>query len=122
LIESAGERREALRVFLEGNGYRVESAGNGATGLRRAIAWRPEAAVVATDVRPAGGYAEARCLRDAFGDEIVLIARTRPGQPVDPQRARAVGFDHLLSAEDDPAELHELLLSVKPHAAASELS
>ena len=40
LIESAGERRDALRVFLEGNGYRVESAGNGTTGLRRAIAWR----------------------------------------------------------------------------------
>ena len=120
LIENAGERRDALRAFLEGNGYPVESAGNGSTGLRRAIAWRPDAAVVGTDIRPAGGYAEAQCLRDAFGGGILLIARARRGHPIDRQRARAVGFDHLLSADDDPAELHELLQAVLPHATAPE--
>jgi|SRR6516164_3664212 two-component system response regulator MprA len=122
LIENAGERRDALRTFLEGNGYPVESAGDGAAGLRRAIVWRPDAAVVGTDVRPAGGYAEARCLRDAFGRSIVLIARARSGHPFDRQRAEAVGFDHLLSADDDPAELHELLLAVKPQATPPELA
>jgi CheY-like chemotaxis protein len=109
LIESAGSRREALQNFLERCGYSVESAADGATGLRKAMAWRPAAAVVATDIQPAGGYAEAFCLREALGKEIVLITRTRPGQPVDRQRARAAGFDHLLTADADPAELHEFL-------------
>ena len=118
LIESAGSRREALQTFLERCGYSVESAADGATGLRMAMTWRPEAAVVTTDVRPGGGYAQALCLRGALGSGIVLINRTQPGQPVDRQRARAAGFDHLLTADADPAELHEFLQATKADPAA----
>jgi CheY-like chemotaxis protein len=122
LIENAGERRDSLRKLLESSGCQVETVANGATGLRKAIASRPEAAIVGTDIRPSGGYAEALCLRVVFGNEIVLIATSRPGLPIDRQRARAVGFDHLLSSDDDPAELRELLSVVKSYTASPEVS
>jgi CheY-like chemotaxis protein len=105
IVDDAGPCRAALRALLEGKGFRVEEAADGAAGLRKAMAWRPEAAVVGTDVPPTGGCAVARGLRAVFGRDTLVIGRTRPGRPLDPERARSDGFDHLLSDTADPSDL-----------------
>lgn len=112
IVDDASASRSDLRALLEGRGFRVEEAADGADGLRKAMAWRPEAAVVATDVPPTGGCAVARGLRAIFGRRTLVIGRTRPGRPLDPERARAAGFDHLLSDTADPSALLAALLSV----------
>jgi CheY-like chemotaxis protein len=109
IVDDAGASRAALRALLEGRGFRVEEAADGAAGLRKAMAWRPEAAVVGTDVPPSGGCAVARGLRAVFGPGILVIGRTRPGRPLDPERARSDGFDHALSDTADPSDLLALL-------------
>ncbi len=104
LVESAGLRRAGLRALLEDRGYRVEESDDGADALHKALAWRPEAAVVAADVPPSDGYQAGRCLRAVFGPGIFLIGQSGPGHPIDPEQAREAGFDEVLDDADELAD------------------
>ena len=106
LVESANP---GLRGLLLHWGYRVEEATDGAVGLRKAMAWRPEVAIIATDVPPSGGSSVARGLRAIFGPAMLLIGRTRPHQPTRADAASGAGFDCLLSEDADPDELRAVL-------------
>jgi DNA-binding response OmpR family regulator len=101
--------RPPLRCHLEGWGYRVVKAADGAAGFQSALCWNPEAVIVGVDVPPLGGYAVGRGLRAVFGPGILLIARAAPGQLVDRYRAFAAGFDDVLDGDAAPGDLQALL-------------
>jgi CheY-like chemotaxis protein len=105
VIEDSPDCRESLRMLLEGWGYQVDVAGDGLEGVQKALAWRPEVAVVDIGLPLLDGCQVARRVRDALHDHIRLIALTAYATAADRRRALAAGFDHFLAK---PAELDEL--------------
>ncbi len=109
VVEDNPECRETLRWLLTLSGFQVEVAGDGEEGLRKALDWRPAAAVVDIGLPLLDGYEVARRLRQALDGPLLLIALTGYGQPEDRRRAFAAGFHHHLTKPADPNDLVRLL-------------
>jgi DNA-binding response OmpR family regulator len=62
-------------------------------GVEKALAWRPDVAVVDIGLPRLNGYQVARRLRAALGGQIFLIAHTGYGQPQDRKQGLEAGFD-----------------------------
>jgi CheY-like chemotaxis protein len=105
VIEDNPDGRETLRLYLEMLGHSVEVAEDGLEGVRRALASRPDAAIVDLGLPRLNGYEVARQLRAALGDSIVLIAHTGYSRAEDRRRSYEAGFDvHFVK----PVDLDEL--------------
>jgi CheY-like chemotaxis protein len=90
-----------LCTLLQLLGHKVAAAADGAAGVEKALAWRPEVALVDIGLPLLDGYDVARRLRAALGRDIVLVACTAYGRPEDVLRARKAGFDgHLVKPLD----------------------
>jgi len=100
-----------MQILLSLQGYEVDVAHTGATGLEVARRVRPE--VVLCDIGLPGGmdgYSVARSLRgEPAGTSAYLIALTGYGQEADQLRAREAGFDFHLTKPVDPDALERLL-------------
>ena len=106
VVEDNRDCRETLCFLLTLNGFQVEVAGDGQEGVRKALAWRPAAAVVDIGLPVLDGYEVARRLRQALDGPLLLIALTGYGQPEDRSQAFAAGFDHHLIK---PAHIDDLV-------------
>src|SRR5690349_15877915 len=94
VVDDSPDSREALRRLLECRGHAVEEADDGLDGAAKAIAWRPDVAVVDLDMPVMDGLGMARRVREALGRAVRLIAVTGRG---DRGRALEAGFDeHLM--------------------------
>jgi CheY-like chemotaxis protein len=101
VVEDDPDARALTRDVLVAAGHQVDVARDGAEGLSRAVALRPDVVVVDIGLPVLDGYGVARGVRDALGDTIRLIAVTGYGQPEDRARALAAGFDrHLVKPVD----------------------
>ena len=109
LVEDHPDSREMLRLLVELWGHQVEVAGDGLQGVRKALSWRPDVAVVDIGLPVLDGYEVARRLRAALNDDIRLIALTGYCQTRDRQNALDAGFDVHLTKPADTAELARLL-------------
>jgi CheY-like chemotaxis protein len=109
VVEDNPDCRKTLCLLLTLNGFQVEQASDGQEGVRKALAWQPEAAVVDLGLPLLDGYEVARRLRAALDGRILLIALTGYCQPEDPNRAFAAGFDHHLIKPARPDDLVRLL-------------
>jgi CheY-like chemotaxis protein len=109
IVEDNPDCRDTLCQLLRLSGFQVEQAGDGPEGVRKALAWRPEAAVVDIGLPLLDGYEVARRLRHALDGLIRLIALTGYGQPEDLHRGFVAGFDHHLTKPADPDHLVQLL-------------
>jgi CheY-like chemotaxis protein len=105
IIEDNSDSRESLAMLLRLLGHRVDVAENGARGIERALALRPEIALIDLRLPDVDGYEIARQLRIALGSGIVLVALTGSSQPEDRRRTHEVGFEVHLTK---PVELDEL--------------
>lgn len=94
-------------------GLAVESAADGAEGLRLGLERRPRVAVVDIGLPLVDGYEVARGLRRGLGRGVVLIAHTAYCTHEDRELARRAGFDFFLSK---PAAPEELLRAVRSAA------
>ncbi len=110
IIEDNPDGRETLRLLLQLRHHKVEVAVDGKEGVNKALANRPEVALVDIGLPILDGYQVARQLRKAFGAGIRLIAMTGYGQFHDSRRAKEAGFDHHLIKPVDPDQLQELLV------------
>jgi CheY-like chemotaxis protein len=98
LVDDCEQGRRALRLLLEGWGHEVREADDGLCGVRLALSWRPDVALVDIDMPLIDGYGLARRVRQALGDGVRLVALTGRDERA---LALAAGFDeHLLK----PAE------------------
>lgn len=118
LIEDGADNRESLEALLELFGHRVDCACDGDEGIERALALRPEVALVDIGLPRVDGYEVARRLRSALGSQIYLVAVTGYGQPEDRARALATGFDAHVSKPIDPDAIARLLAQIPPAASA----
>ena len=66
IVEDDGDLREGLRQLLESSGYRVEVADNGLDGAERAIACRPQVALIDIGLPRLDGFGVAERIRQSF--------------------------------------------------------
>ena len=114
IVEDSADIRESLQELLEALGHRVEAAADGEQALARALAQRPDVALVDIGLPRIDGYEVARRMRQALGTDVLLLALTGYGQPEDRARAAEAGFDLHLTK---PVELGTLELLLNDTAA-----
>jgi CheY-like chemotaxis protein len=106
IVEDNREARRSLRLLLEGWGCEVEEADDGLDGIGRAAARRPDAAVVDLDLPIYDGFGVARRLRQAYGEQVRLVALSGRDQP---ELALEAGFDEHLLKPAEPEQLRRAL-------------
>jgi CheY-like chemotaxis protein/anti-sigma regulatory factor (Ser/Thr protein kinase) len=110
IVEDNADARETLRMLLEISGHNVETAGDGATGLEKALALQPEIALVDIGLPGLDGYEIARRIRASRGlRQPYLVAITGYGAPEDRQRALEAGFDIHVAKPVDAETLAAIL-------------
>jgi two-component system, sensor histidine kinase len=109
VVEDNADGRATLSALLELLGHQVETAEDGMQGVEKALAWRPELALIDIGLPLLNGYEVAQRLRAALGHEIFLIAYTAYDQPEDRRQAFAAGFDAYLVKPVDLSELDHWL-------------
>jgi CheY-like chemotaxis protein len=110
IIEDNTDVRESLRALLELSGHEVYEAPDGPSGVEKAVAVRPDVALIDIGLPGLDGYDVARRIRsmpDSRG--IVLVALTGYAQPEYRERADQVGFDGYLAKPIDVSQLSELI-------------
>jgi signal transduction histidine kinase/ActR/RegA family two-component response regulator len=112
IVEDSADNRESLQELLEAQGHHVDIAIDGEQGVERAIAGRPDVALVDIGLPRLDGYEVARRIRAAGGSRILLVALTGYGQPEDRTRAVAAGFDLHLTKPLNLDVLGEILSDV----------
>jgi CheY-like chemotaxis protein len=114
VIEDNADAREMLRIALELDGHRVETAADGVTGVETALRSTPDLVLVDIGLPELDGYAVARRLRAALGARVTLVALTGYGQTEDRRRASEAGFDAHLVKPVDPDVLSRALATGFP--------
>jgi CheY-like chemotaxis protein len=109
IVEDNPDSRAILKMLLEVWGHEVEAAEDGREGVAKALAWRPEVAVVDIGLPYLDGHQVAAQVRSALGKDVRLIALTAYAQPEDRRRALDAGFDFFLAKPADPDELGRLV-------------
>lgn len=109
VIEDNPDARELLRMVLEMDGHMVETAADGAAGVRMAAATAPDIALVDIGLPEMDGYEVARRIRRRLGAAVRLVALTGYGDPEAQRRAREAGFDEHVVKPVTPEELGRAL-------------
>jgi CheY-like chemotaxis protein len=109
IVEDNADNRDSLCLLFQIWGFCVAVAANGREGFEKALAWKPAVAVLDIGLPVLDGNQVARRLRDALGDDIVLIALTAYSQDRDMSAAVAAGFDHFMTKPADLDRLHQWL-------------
>jgi len=120
LIEDNQDAQDALRCLLELWGHEVLVAGEGESGIRMALAHRPDIALVDLGLPNVDGYEVAKQVRATLcASSPLLIALTGYGAPEQRSQALAAGFDLHLVKPVDPDRLAALLDEYAPAPATS---
>lgn len=99
VVEDDEDSALLLAETLGDSGYFVEVAHDGATALEKAVAFKPEVAVLDVGLPDMDGYQLARSIRALPGlpENLRLIALTGYGGDEERKRSQAAGFDvHLV--------------------------
>jgi CheY-like chemotaxis protein len=113
LVEDHPDGRVALALLLRLWGFEVEVAGDGPDGLRKALDWHPDVALLDIGLPGMDGYEVARRVREALDGHVRLVALTAWGRADDRERAFDAGFDDHLTKPADPEALSRLLTAMK---------
>ena len=110
IVEDNADARATLRDLCELWGHSVETASDGFEGVRRALEWEPDLALVDVGLPGIDGFEVARRVRgQPRGRDLNLVALTGYGTPEDRDRALKAGFDLHLTKPADPEVLFALL-------------
>ncbi|MGD8817079.1 MAG: response regulator, partial [Acidobacteriota bacterium] len=108
IVEDEPELAAGIRENLEQEGYAVDVAGDGSTGLDSAVSGAYELVILDVMLPRKDGYAVCRELR-ATGSTVPVLFLTAKGEPADRIRGLEEGGDDYMSK---PFHLKELLLRV----------
>jgi CheY-like chemotaxis protein len=102
IVEDNRDAREMLATLCHEWGYRVEVADEGLEAVERALAAKPEVALIDIGLPGIDGYEVARRIRASHVNrEMKLVALTGYGLSSQRQKAFAAGFDmHLVKPVD----------------------
>src|SRR5262249_34186962 len=106
------DARQTLGTLLEHEGHRVEEAADGASGLVRAEATRPDIVLIDIGLPGSDGYEVARRIRSQRGTAPILVAISGYGQADDGRRSRAPGFDAPLTKPVSADHLSDVLAAL----------
>ena len=110
LVEDNADSREMLHSWLELDGYCVQSADSGASGLEKLLSDPPDVALVDIGLPEIDGYEVARRVRaSAVGRNVRLVAVTGYGRSEDHRAILEAGFDEHLVKPVDPTNLARVL-------------
>ncbi len=109
IVEDNADGRESLCLLLELYGHEVAVAADGLEGVRRALEFRPEVALVDLGLPLLNGFEVARRVRAALGGAVYLVALSAYDDADVLRRAAEVGFNLHLTKPADPGRLERLL-------------
>jgi DNA-binding response OmpR family regulator len=123
IVEDELPMRTALQDCLEGEGYRVLTAAEGETGLKKAIAERPDLVLLDIMMPRLDGYAVCAELR-RLANPVPVLMLTAKGQVDDRVRGLDAGADDYLvkpfSTEELLARVRALLRRTRKQGRAPE--
>jgi signal transduction histidine kinase/CheY-like chemotaxis protein len=97
VVDDNDDGRETMHELLSVLGHQVEVAVDGFSGIEKALACRPELAIIDIGLPGCDGYEVARRIRrELNGGSPWLVAMSGYGQPEDRRRALDAGFDRHL--------------------------
>jgi CheY-like chemotaxis protein len=101
---------ESLAMLLRMMGHEVETASDGASGLEKAAAFKPDVAILDIGLPKVNGYELARQIREQeWSKNVVLVALTGWGQEQHRRRSEESGFNHHLTKPVEFDVLQEIL-------------
>jgi two-component system CheB/CheR fusion protein len=110
IVEDNQDSREMLKSLLELDGFQVETANDGASGLEQILQNRPDFALVDIGLPEIDGYEVARRVQATLRDKRpCLVALTGYGRAEDAQAAREAGFDEHLVKPVNPSDLSRVI-------------
>lgn len=110
IVEDNEDAREMLALLLEGHGFSVGTAADGAEGVEKASSGGWDVAIVDIGLPGLDGYEVARRVRASdAGRGLRLIALSGYGRPEDRSRSAEAGFDEHLVKPVEPGVLFGLL-------------
>lgn len=109
VVDDNKDAADTLSMLLSLSGHEVHLAYTAREAFDLAERVRPEFGVLDISLPDWSGYELAqRIRREAWGEQMRLIAVTGWGQADDKRLARAAGFDHHLTKPIDATELEQL--------------
>jgi len=97
IVEDNPDSRDSLRLLLSLLGYDVKVASGGAEGVRVALEFIPEIALIDIGLPDLDGYEVARRIRARLGRHVLLVAHSAYDQTEVRHRMAEAGFDgHLV--------------------------
>jgi CheY-like chemotaxis protein len=113
IADDALSSRELLRSILEGSGYHVAEAEDGAQVLERAAAFQPHLIILDLQMPNLDGCAAAMALREipAFV-KTPIVALTAAALDAAPERIAEAGFTGYLVKPIGPARLRKYVASL----------
>jgi PAS domain S-box-containing protein len=118
IVEDNHDMSAILCALLEQGGHAVTTACDGAEGLERILAARPDVAIVDIGLRGMDGYELAQRVRAALGSALVLVAMTGHGRESDRLNALAAGFDAHMTKPVDIELVERMLAACGPYGGA----
>ncbi len=118
VVDDNRDAADSLCMLLKARGHEVRVAYDGLEAVGAAVAFRPDVVLLDIGLPKLSGNEAARRIREARGDEVLLIAVTGWGQEEDRRRALESGFDHHLTKPVDPAEITRIIDAIPPTTAA----
>jgi signal transduction histidine kinase len=113
VVDDKPDNVESLRLLLTLMGHTVQTAADGAEGIRAAEEFRPDVILLDIGMPDLDGHEVCRRIRaEEWGRSIVIIAQTGWGQEDDRRRTNAAGFDYHLVKPINHAELNSRLAQV----------
>jgi len=109
VVDDVADTAEVLAMILETAGYEVRTALSGEAALELVAEFQPLCVLMDINMPGLGGHELCQCLRDRYGDDLVLIAVTGAGHVDDRVGASFARFDHYLRKPVDIKLLRQLL-------------
>jgi signal transduction histidine kinase len=109
VVDDNRDAREMLRAILELDGHHVQDAAGGAQGVKLAVEWSPDLALIDIGLPEVDGYEVARRIRRRLGAAVRLIALTGYGDADARRLSGEAGFDAHVVKPVDPDVLSELI-------------
>ena len=105
---------ESLAMLLRMMGHEVDTASDGASGLVKAAAFRPDVAILDIGLPKVNGYELAKQIRQQeWSKNVVLVALTGWGQEQHRRRSEESGFNHHLTKPVEFDVLQDILAAAE---------
>jgi len=109
LVDDNRDAGQTLAEWLSAQGHEVAVFTDAVAALEALAGWKPQVAILDIGLPVMDGYELGSRIRQACGDDCLLVALTGYGQDRDKARSRAARFDHHLVKPVAPQQILSLL-------------